>query len=224
MPKVIDVKSFDELEKSVQKKFIQAGVNTVNIVAAVAKKNAAKEMESKFTLRSNFTQKGIAFTQCRRSVSSLSDIKSVVGIDEKRGYMARQETGGEKKSPSGANLMIPNTKARKGGNATRVAPKYYYPAIKANFQKRSSKSKTALAVAAFNAAKSKGFIRINNTIFHVTRFEPKRDNRMFIAKPVLNLAHKSTYTPQKEWLYPASIYAARMMQDIFNTQMDKLSD
>lgn len=82
----------------------------------------------------------------------------------------------------------------------------------------------ALAVAAFNAAKSKGFIRINNTIFHVTRFEPKRDNRMFIAKPVLNLAHKSTYTPQKEWLYPASIYAARMMQDIFNTQMDKLSD
>lgn len=223
MPKVIDVKSFDELEKSVQKKFIQAGVNTVNIVAATARSNAQKEIQKKFTLRNAFTLKGVQFTQCRRSVSSLSDIKSVVGIDEKRGYMARQETGGEKKSPSGKNLIIPNTNARKSGKASPVAARYRYSSVMTNFYKRSSKSKMALAVAAFNAAKNKGFIRINNGIFQVTKFMKKKDNRMFVAKPVLNLKHKSTYTPKSEWLEPASDFAARLMQKIFNEQMDSLS-
>ena len=137
--------------------------------------------------------------------------------------MARQEEGGVRKNPSGSNLVIPNTNARKGqSNSALVSNRYRYTGIRQKFYKRQSDSKMALAVAAFNAAQNKGFIRINNTIFQVQRFEPKRDNRMFIAKPILNMKHNSTVTPKKEWLKPSSEYASNLMQKIFNQEMDKL--
>ena len=215
--------SMKEVADDVHRRFIKAGINTVNIVAASARNNAVRNIQNEFILRNNFTAGGVKFTPCSSSVKTLSEISSTTGIDEKRGYMARQEQGGIRKSSSGSNLVIPNTNARKGkSNASLVSNRYRYANIKQNFYKRQGSSKMALAVAAFNAAQHQGFIRIDNTIFQVSRFESKRDNRMFVAKPVLNLKHSATQTPKKEWLEPASEYAAQMMQDVFNQQMDKL--
>lgn len=223
MGKTIIVNSFFDVYKDVEKRFIKAGINTVNIVAATARKNALKEIENNFTLRNNFTLKGVQFTQCQRSVTKLNDIVSVVGIDRKRGYMERQELGGIKKSSTGSNLVIPHTITRGGNNSGKVKAKYRYSNIKQRFYKRQGNSKMALAVAAFNAAKNHGFIRIDNTIFEVKSFESKRDNRMFVSKPVLNLKHKTTATPKKEWLRPAADYTAKIMQDVFNKQMGALN-
>lgn len=222
MSQTITMNSFVEICKDVEKRFVKASVNTVNIVAATARKNAQKEIEKNFTLRNNFTLKGVMFTPCASNVKTLNEIVSFAGIDEKRGYMARQETGGVKESSSGSNLIIPQTSARGGSNTRRVMQKYRYSNVKQKLYKRQDSSRMALAVAAFNAAQNHGFIRIDNTIFEVSRFEPKRDNRIFRAKPVINLKYQSTVTPKKEWLAPAADYAAQMMQAVFNKQMDLL--
>ena len=215
--------SLKEVTEDVNKRFVKAGINTVNIVAATARNNAIRNIQSNFTLRNNFTASGVKFTKCGANVKTLSEISSETGIDERRGYMARQEEGGVRKSTSGANLVIPHTRARKGqSNSGLISSRYRYTAIKQNLKRRQDDSKMALAIAAFNAAQNRGFIRIDNTIFQVSKFEPKRDNRMFIAKPVLNLKFNSTVTPKKEWLRPASEQAANLMQRIFNSEMDKL--
>ena len=78
----------------------------------------------------------------------------------------------------------------------------------------------ALAVAAYNAAKSKGFVRVNNTIFQVLKFKP--DNRLFSSRPILNLKHKSVFVPARPWMQPAIDFAQNLMQDIYNKEMDKL--
>ena len=85
--------SMQEVTKDFGKKALKAGVKTVNIVAATARKNAISEIEKKFTLRNRFTVNSVRFTQCPPSVGKLSDVKSSVGILEQAGYMARQETG-----------------------------------------------------------------------------------------------------------------------------------
>lgn len=215
--------SFSQVTADVNRRFLKAGINTVNIVAATARNNAIRNIKKDFTLRNDFTIGGVKFIKCGVNVKTLSEISSSTGIDERRGYMARQEEGGVKKNHGGSNLIIPNTNARVGkSNSSAISSQYRYKNLKQKLYRRQNSSKMALAVAAFNAAKNKGFIRINNTIFQVSRFEPKRDNRMFIAKPVLNLKFKTTYTPKKAWLEPASDYAAQMMQDIFNKEMDRM--
>lgn len=64
---------------------------------------------------------------------------------------------------------------------------------------------------------------MNNSIFKVTSFRKSGDNVSFKSTHILNLKYPSTHTPKKAWLEPASDYAAQMMQDIFNKEMDKLS-
>lgn len=224
MGKTIKMNSFQDVCKDVEQRFVKAGIKTVNIVAASARNNAISNIEKDFTLRNDFTTKGVVFTPCSSSVRTLKDIMSETGIDERRGYMARQETGGVKKNPSGNNLIIPNTNARGTSNKNKVKSKFFYRNIRHNFKPRQNSSKLALAVAAKNASMvtGGGFIRINQTIFHVTKFMKKGDNRMFISKPVLNLTRMSVQIKEKPWLVPASDYAAQMMQDVFNKQMDAL--
>lgn len=139
--------------------------------------------------------------------------------------MERQEKGGTHRGTNG-NLIIPTTKARGGSNLKTVRRSYYYSAIKPLVVHGSTnfKSKKAAHVArAFVAAKTHGFIRMNNSIFKVTSFRKSGDNVSFKSTHILNLKYPSTHTPKKAWLEPASDYAAQMMQDIFNKEMDKLS-
>jgi len=214
--------SLREVTEDMKKKMVSAGKNTVNIVAAVARKNAIAKIESDFTLRNRFTVNSVRFTQCPANVRNLSDVKSSVGILDRAEYMARQETGGEKKSPTGSNLIIPNTKARRGGtNRGLVSRAFQYGKIKSGFVKRKSPTKQDLMSAAFEASKNKGFIRINDTIFKVKRFNPRKDNRAFVATPILNMKFKSTTTPKKEWLAPSAFAAADMIPAIFAQKFDE---
>lgn len=216
------INAFQKVVDDVKSKQLKAAINTVNITAAVSRKNAQRLIREKFTLRNTFTEKSVVYAKCPSGVRKLEDVKSEIGLLPKAGYMATQETGGRKTAPSGANLIIPNTNARMGNNAFRVKRFYLYSNIKANFKKRQNRSKMALAVAAYNAAHSKGFIRINNTIFQVLRFKPKGDNRMFTSRPILNMKHRSVFVPARPWMKPAVDYAQRLMPDIYEKEMDKL--
>lgn len=221
------VDAFVKVIEDVKRKQLKAAITTINITAAVARQNAQRLMRKNFTLRNKFTENSVIYTKCPPGVSRLKDVKSEMGLLPKAGYMAQQETGGRKTSKSGANLIIPNTNARGGSNSNTVRKFYRYTNIKQNFKPRAvngrpSKSKMALAVAAYNAANSKGFIRINNTIFQVTKFNPKKDNRLFVAKPILNIKFKSVSIPARPWMQPAIDFADNLIPDIFEKEMDKL--
>lgn len=207
-----------------KKSFITAGVATVNIVAAIARKNAQSNISKNFTTRNTFTVNSVRFTQASKSVTRLSDIKSETGITERAGYMARQETGGTKRSGTGANLIIPTTTARGGSNAKTVRQKYYWSSIKPKLvtSNRRGSRKASLVARASIAARTGGFVRNKDIIFKVSNFRFTRGAPKFKLTPILNLKHRTTQTPQTEWLAPASETAAQDMQAIFNAQMDRL--
>lgn len=208
----------------VSKKMKKASVNAVNRTAFTARKNAVFNIGRNFTLRNKFTERNVRTTPCPHGVSRFSDIKASTGVLEPAGYMARQETGGAKRSLSGTNLIIPNTRARGGSNANKVRKKYTYQNVIANtvHSNRQGSHKARVVARAFIAAKFHKFIRINDSFFSVSNFRKGKDKVRFKAKQILNLKHESTFTPSKPWLEPASEYAANLMQDFYNEEMDKL--
>lgn len=213
--------AFQKVLHDVEIKQLKACVNTVNITAAVGRQNAQRLIRQNFTLRNKFTENSVVYSKCPPGTSKLENIKSEMGLLPKAGYMELQEKGGTKRSSTGKNLMIPNTNARVGrSNAKKVAASYRYFNIRQKLKPRQNNSKMALAVAAYNAAKDKGFIRINDTIFQVLKFKP--DNRLFSSRPILNLKHQSVQIHAEPWMAPAADYARKLMQDIYNREMDKL--
>lgn len=210
--------------EDVKKNCITAGVSTVNIVAANARKNAQANIAGSFTTRNNFTVNSVRFTRCPGSVRRLADVRSQMGITERAGYMARQETGGTRRSNTGANLIIPTTTARGGSNAQRVRQKYYWSKVKPKLvtSNRGGSRKASLVARASIAAKTGGFVRSKDIISKVSNFRFTRGAPRFRLTPILNLKHRTTQTPQTEWLAPAGEAAAKDMQAIFNSQMEKL--
>ena len=65
--------SLKEVTEDVNKRFVKAGINTVNIVAATARNNAIRNIQSNFTVRNNFTASGVKFTKCGANVKILSE-------------------------------------------------------------------------------------------------------------------------------------------------------
>lgn len=90
------VSSFAAAIADSNKAILKASKNTVNIVAAIARKNAMKNIQDNFTLRNNFTVNSVRFTQCPPGAARLQDVKSQVGITERAGYMERQEKAAPK--------------------------------------------------------------------------------------------------------------------------------
>lgn len=201
-----------------------AAVNTVNRVAFTARKNAISNIEKNFTLRNTFTTRNIIVTPAQKS-ARLDDIRAYTGATEKAEYMARQETGGTKRAPSGKNLIIPNTRARGGSNKNTVRKKFRYDNVIQNtvsWSARGGSRKARLVATAFIAARDKKFMRLNDAFFQVNNFRKGKRKVSFKLKEILNLKHQTTQTPAKPWLEPASEAAAALMQDIYNQEMDKL--
>lgn len=91
-----------------------------------------------------------------------------------------------------------------------------------SFPSRNGSRKAASVAQAYVATKTKKFIRRKNAIFSVSNFRKTKSGVKFRMKEILNLKHKTTETPKNEWLKPASEDAAKDMQAIFNSQMDKI--
>lgn len=219
---MITVKSIEEMTKDIKEKIRVAAINAINRTAFTARKNAIENVKANFTLRNNFTQKSIHTTPCRSS-AKLNNIKATTGALERAQYMARQETGGMKKSPTGKNLIIPTTLTRGGKNQNTVRKNFRYSAVIAKTAKPKNSTKTAFVAAAAAAAKTKGFVRLNNAFFRVTNFRKTKSGIKFRLKEALNLKHNTTYTPAKPWLLPAAQNATNLTQTFFNEEMDKLS-
>lgn len=226
MAKSIIVRSFQEAVADANKKFVQAGISTVNRVAFTGRKNAISLIQKNFTTRSNFVVNSLRVDMCPKSVKSISDVKAILGLAERAGYMALHETGGTKRNPSGGNLAIPNTRARVGGsNEKKVSRSLYYSRVKQNIVRGSSRfssHKAAFVAQAFVAAQKKLFVRKGNSIFKVQAFRKKGDVVSFKMKQIYNEKHQSVQIKQNQWMAPAVDFASNLMQDIFNQEMEKL--
>lgn len=217
-------KAFSKAMKDAEKTMLKAATTAVNKTAFTARKNAVSNIEKNFTLRNNFTTKNI-FTTPSQKATSFENIVAYTGALAPAEYMERQEKGGTKKSPSGKNLIIPNTRARGGSNLKKVQSKYYLSNVQNNsvkWSKRTGSAKARLVATAFIAAKTKKFIRMNNSFFLVNNFHKGKKKVSFKLRQILNLKHKSTLTPAKPWLDPASESASKLMATFYSQEMDKL--
>ncbi len=225
MGKTRIAKSFTQVVGFVHNDMVKACVKTVNRTALTARKNAITLVNKKFTIRNPFTEKGIQTEKCPTGARDLNDIKAYTGAVKRIAYMERQETGGIKRTKSGRNLVIPNTRTRGGSNSNLVGKNFYYRTVKKNTiksKRKGSHKSNLVARAALAAGKSDKFIRIGDSFFQVTNFRKSKNSVSFKTKQILNLKHKTTYTPANPWLDPASEYAANLMQDFYNQEMDKL--
>ena len=217
------VKTLDEACKDAQKSMLKAAALSLNQAAFQASQNAKEIVNNKFTLRNNFTASSIRYTKCARA-TSIADLKSETGILERAGYMARQEEGGNKSSSSGKELVIPTTYARRNNPKNKLPASMYYAKIKERLVKlpEGHGQKGNGVARAFVAHKIGGFVRYNDSIFKVTSFKAKNGAVSFRKKLVLNLKHKTTYTPSTPWLTPAADQAAKNLQVYFNKNMNNI--
>lgn len=221
------INAYSKAMKDVQGKMATAAAAAVTKTAYTARKNAISNIEKNFTLRNTFTTRQIFTTPARKN-SNLKNIKAYTGALDPAGYMARQETGGSKKSDTGANLIIPNTRARGGANSNRVQKRYTYANViknTAHWSNRKGSRRARMVATAYYAAKHSKFMRIGDSFFRISKFRKTKGSTpkvKFTAQQILNLKHKTTYTPKKEWLKPASEYAEKLTPQFYQQEMDKL--
>jgi hypothetical protein len=232
-----DPSKFSLLTADLKEKFIEGGTNTVNIAAALARKESIKTVNNKFIVRNTFTTRQIQFTPMAQGNHSLNAIKATVGVTEKAPYMARQEEGGIHRPSKGKTLAIPTDEARGGNKRNPVKASMRVHKIGKRRRVRSPtprdyafwfRSEKARKVArAWIAYKQGLFVPVGDSkgqrnLFAVTEFHKTKSGVAFKLKQVYKFDKSETVTKPEPWLLPASEKAANQMQAIFNSQMKKL--
>jgi hypothetical protein len=222
-----DPENFHLLTTDMKEMIIKGGIATVNVQAALTRKNAVKAVQDDFTLRNNFTTSQIQFQQMEKSrFLSLSAIQSKVGITEKAGYMARQETGGPHKAGGGSKLAIPTHRARGGNKGSPVLKNYYLYKLKkvkgGGVALEGQTYRSWLVRKAAVAARDNLVMRHNDKLFQVSNFQKSGGKVSFKMNQIYGLDREETITPAHPWLMPSAEQPARDVENIFISQMKKL--
>ena len=222
-----DPENFHLLPTDLKEQIIAGAIATVNVQAALTRKNAIENIKNNFTLRNNFTTSQVQFEQMPKTrLISLDKITSRVGVTEKADYMARQETGGERRTKSGANLAIPTLKARGGNKGSPVLKNMYLSKLKRKtiFVKYSDYTTpgSALVAAAYLAEKNSLMLRYNQHLWQVSNFVKTGDRVDFELDPIYYFGNQYTFNPAYSYLIPARKQPAEDVESIFISQMKKL--
>jgi hypothetical protein len=228
-----DLSKFDILADDMKEQLIKGAIATVNVKAAVARKEAIKNIEIHFITRNTFTIRQVQFTPMPEGNHALSAIQSTIGITEKAPWMARQEEGGEHKPSKGSTLAIPTDVAR-GGSATRpVVSQMRVGKIGKRRRvhgksKRNYKSEKARRVSRVAIAYKKrlllpwGGTGDNRNLHAVVSFKKNSGKVEFETEQVYRFDLRKTKTKSQPWLIPACEKVEKDSQKIFNSQMKKL--
>jgi len=222
-----DPENFHLLTTDMKEMIIAGAIATVNVQAALTRKNAVQIIQDNFTLRNNFTKSQIQFEQMPKSrFISLDKIASRVGVTEKADYMARQETGGVRRAAGGNNLAIPTNRARGGNKGSPVLKNHYLIRLKkvdgGGYSAEGYSYRAWLVRKAAVAAKHGLVMRHNNKLFTVQNFEKSGGRVSFKMNQLYGLDKEETVTPENPWLRPASEKPAQDVESIFISQMKKL--
>lgn len=202
-----------------------AARNTLNIIAAITRKNFVKNVQDNFTLRNKFTVRNIRFEK----TESL-DIFSMVtraGATEKAGYLKTHEEPEIRKPKSGSHLAIPQTAARSGSNRRVVSRTHYLRTInkrtvKGKFTKNFRSKKAQNVARAFVAYNKKFYYKHSENIYLVVSFRKMGNNIRFSKQHIYNVSEKSVHIRQTKSLEPAIKKPVQDAQNIYNSQMNKL--
>jgi len=202
-----------------------AAKNTLNIVAAISRKNYVTNVKRKMILRNTFTTRNIRYT--KTETENIALMESRVGATEKASYLKLHEESGRRKSKRGSNLAIPQTFARGGSHRRPVSRSYYLrrlksKKIKGKFKKRF-RSRRAMGVArAYVAHREKKMVKYSDNLYLVSSFRKINKKVKYKKRHLYNVSEKSVYIKRLPMLAPAIIQPAKDAQNIYNSQMKKL--
>jgi len=212
---------------------IKAAQATVNIKAALARKEAIKNIKGDFTIRNNFTTAQVQFTPMPEGRYSIEAIHSVIGITEKASYMARQEEGGAHTPAQGQTLAIPTDVARGGSFRSPVISPMRVGKIGKKRRVHGQSNREYKSMKAFNVARA--FVAFSEGLFlpwggsggqrnlhEVVSFKRAGDTAEFETMQVYKFDKEKTITKPQPWLMPACDKVEADGQDIFNSQARKL--
>lgn len=166
--------------------------NTLNIQAAISRRNYLKNVQEDFTLRNTFTKRSIQFDKAEEL--SISQMESRTG--SKADYMVMQEEGGVKKPKSGNRLAIGEKGARGGSNQSVIAKSLYLRkmknnsvkgSFKKNYKSRKARSVARMAVG-FNKKK---FLKKADGIYMISSFKSRNGRIRARMTRIYNLKKRS---------------------------------
>jgi hypothetical protein len=82
-----DPSKFHLLTEDMQKTMLKAATATVNVQAALTRKNAIENLHNEFILRNTFTEKSVAFDRAPEDVTSFNQIESHVGARDRASFL-----------------------------------------------------------------------------------------------------------------------------------------
>jgi len=221
----IDTEKINRGFVDLQKASNIAAKNTLNIVAAISRRNYIKNAKEKLILRNNFTEKSIRYD--KTETENISHMETRVGALERASYMKLQEESGKRRSKRGSALAIPQRFAR-GGSSRRVVSKKNYlrklksKRVKGKF-KKTFKSKKAMNVArAAVAYREKKVLRYSDNIFQVVSFKKNKRKIKYKKNHLYNLSQRTANIKSRKMLLPAIEKPVKDSQNIYNSQMKKL--
>jgi len=222
----IDTEKINRGFVDLQKASNRAAKNTLNIVAAISRRNYRKNARDSLILRNTFTIASIRYD--KTETEDISQMETRVGALERAGYLELQEEGGKRRSKRGSALAIPQPFARRGGSNRRLVSKLNYlrklksQRVKGKFKKKF-KSKKAMNVArAAVAFREKKVLRYSDNIFQITSFKKNKSRVQFKKKHLYNLSQRTANIKSRKMLLPAIEKPVHDSQNIYNSQMKKL--
>ncbi|MGL4982142.1 MAG: hypothetical protein ACRC4W_04730 [Treponemataceae bacterium] len=222
-----DPNAMKNLTIDLKEKLIEGATATVNIQAAIARKNAIQSVKTKFTNRNSFTSRQVQYDKQQAGRYNLDKIQSKVGITEKAGYMELHETGGTKTN-DGKQINIATDVARGGNRSSMVKQKNYLNklsgrTLKGSFAKKVKSKKARTIARAAIAAKEKLVMNFRKSLFEISNFKKLKSGKVsFKKKMIFNRKFTQVKIEKKPFFHEACKEPAEDGQAIFNKQMDKI--
>jgi len=199
--------------------------NTLNIQAALTRKNAIEIIKEDFTLRNSFTEDSISFKKTRSK--SIPKMESKAGALQRAKYMRLQELGGQRPDLDG-RTSIGQADARIGRSKRKVVSKSLYitavkkKIVRGPFKKKFKSSKAKKTAALFVAQKKKLFIKRNNNIYSVQSIHKSGGKVKTRISHIYSIQTRPLHIKPSPWLEPASRKPARDGENIFRSQIHKM--
>lgn len=209
----------------IKKAYTIAAENTLNIMAAVSRRGAIKNVKSDFINRNTLTERSIQFQKA--SGTGINGLESKAGALQRASYMALQETGGERKPSRGDVLAIPTTRGARGGSKTSLVSKPMYlsklrPRLVTGSRQRSGNEKQRFYSDLYMAIKQQKLISIKYGIYTVSGQIENGKIKNADMELIYTLERNRVNVDAIPWLEPATEKPIQDAQFIFNGQIFKL--
>lgn len=200
----------------------EAVKNTLNICAAVSRKNYIRLTDKGFYNKTKFVQKSIAFDRVKQE--SINNMESKVGALNRAKFMLVQEEGGTRHK-RGNHYSIASTFARGGSNKNLVKKEYYVNQLVRNKMRKakSTRSRKSQAVAMMYMANKLGKLySLDKGIYSVLNFNKPSRNSVDIKTKLLYAFKKSPIKIKgRHYLEKAIDNPSKDIDTIYEKQLKK---